>query len=64
MKSLNLPDGVTAMCEELGNGSEVLLFRRNEGFLGRLFVAETGVALQRRLELSVKLNAKLVAQPS
>jgi len=54
----DLPDGVTAVCEDSPYGSEILLFRKNEGFLGRLLLPETGPALRQRLELSVYLNAK------
>jgi len=49
MKRLNLSDDVTALCHESSDGSEVLLFRRNEGFLGRRTFAETGPALHERL---------------
>ena len=57
---LNLGDdrSISAVCTANEGGSEVLLFRRNEGFLGRLFVPETGDALQKRLELSAALHAR------
>jgi hypothetical protein len=44
---------ISALCAEREDGAEVLLFKRNEGFVGRTFVRETGDALRKLLEREV-----------
>lgn len=57
MFELKIGSDITALCEESDQGSDVLLFRRNTGFLGRICLPETGQALVNRLELSMKLSS-------
>ena len=51
---LNLDVDVVALYETRAKGSEVLLFKRNEGLLGRLQVPEKGDAVEQRLVRSFK----------
>ena len=46
---LNLDSDVVALYESRAKGSEVLLFKKNQGFLSRLQVPETGDAVEERL---------------
>ena len=43
---------ITAISNRQQNGSEVLLFKRNEGLLGRVILPEKGSALEQRLQRS------------
>jgi len=45
-------DEVTALYESRAQGSEVLLFKRNEGLLSRINVPEKGDAVEERLARS------------
>jgi len=49
---LKLNTDVVAVCQSSESGSDVLIFRRNEGLLGRVSVQERGDALEHRLERS------------
>ena len=46
---LQLDPDTVAMYEKRSRGSEVLLFTRTEGFLGKLRVPERGEAVEERL---------------
>lgn len=52
-KSMNFGE-ITAIANRHLHGSEVLLFKRNEGFLGRIFLPEKGDLLEKRLLRSMK----------
>ena len=45
---------ITAISNRQQGGSEVLLFKRNEGLLGRVMLREKGSALEQRLQRSVQ----------
>ena len=51
---LKLDLDVVALYESRAKGSEVLLFKRNQGLLGRLQVPEKGEAVEDRLLRSFK----------
>jgi len=58
---------VTALYESRSQGSEVLLFKRNEGLLGRINVPERGAAVEERLARSfenIRKSMELSAPPS
>ena len=61
MKQLNLRNEITAVYEEFPHGSEVNLFRHND-FLGRRWLAETGKALEVRLQLIADVQAASARQ--
>jgi len=54
---------VTALYESRSQGSEVLLFKRNEGLLGRINVPEKGDAVEERLARSFEHISRTI-QPS
>lgn len=54
---------VIALYESRPQGSEVLLFKRNEGLLGRINVPEKGDAVEERLARSFAHICKTI-QPS
>lgn len=54
---------VIALYESRSQGSEVLLFKRNEGLLGRINVPEKGDAVEERLARSFAHIRKTI-QPS
>ena len=45
---------ITAIVNQHSHGSEILLFKRNEGLLGRVVLPEKGEMLQQRLLRSLK----------
>ena len=49
---------VLAVYQSSESGSDVLIFRRNEGLLGRVSVQERGDALEHRLERSFRPNRR------
>ena len=51
---LKLNSDVLALYESRANGSEVLLFKRNQGLLGKLRLREQGEAVEDRLLRSFK----------
>jgi hypothetical protein len=51
---LKLNSEVVALYESRANGSEVLLFKRNQGLLGKLRLREQGEAVEDRLLRSFK----------
>jgi len=52
-KSMNFGE-ITAIANRHLHGSEVLLFKRNEGLLGRIVLPEKGDLLEKRLLRSMK----------
>jgi hypothetical protein len=50
--TFNVTPEVVALYETRPEGSEVLLFKRNEGLLGRINVPEKGDAVEQRLARS------------
>lgn len=49
----NVSNDVVALYESRTRGSEVLLFKRNVGFLGRVNVEQKGNAVEKRLSKSI-----------
>ena len=45
---------ITAISNRQQGGSEVLLFKRHEGLLGRVMLREKGSALEQRLQRSFR----------
>ena len=50
--TFNIDREVVALYQRRSQGSEVLLFKRNEGLLGRINVPERGDAVEERLARS------------
>jgi len=54
MSQLLTVGDITAISNQHVNGSELLLLKRNEGFLGRIVLQENGECLRQRFERSMR----------